>query len=205
MNFAKIPFKSTIHIYRGSSTRSFTLLQKLDSWQKEKNERSCTGGMYTLVQKEDKHFLHIGSCAICLDKKCQWSTSNYRNKEIEEDESSSLLTTWANCKGPNLLVRNAETNFGRHSLSHHYVPVYTLEECVVKVVKENREENCSQDNLRLERTRCNTPKYFEGTRIPTFQAYHGKPRVICTRGTWTQFHQRVAIGQTRIYKDKQYI
>ena len=30
---------------------------------------------------------------------------------------------------------------------------------------------------------------FEGTRIPTFQACHGKPRVICRRGTLTQFHQ----------------
>ena len=91
------------------------------------------------------------------------------------------------------------------SLSHHYVPVSLLEECVVKVVKENGEENCSQDNLRFERTRCNTPKYFEGTRIPTFQACLGKPRVICGRGTLTQFHQRVAIGRTRTYKDKQYM
>ena len=32
-----------------------------------------------------------------------------------------------------------------------------------------------------------------------------KPRVICRRGTLTQFHQRVAIHRTRIYKDKQYI
>ena len=30
-------------------------------------------------------------------------------------------------------------------------------------------------------------------------------RVICKRGTLTRFHQRVAIGRTRIYKDKQYI
>ena len=36
----------------------------------------------------------------------------------------------------------------------------TLEECVVKVAEENREEHFSQDNLRLERTRCNTPKYL---------------------------------------------
>ena len=36
-----------------------------------------------------------------------------------------------------------------------------LEECVVKVVIGNRvKKNCSQDNLRLERTRGNTPKYL---------------------------------------------
>ena len=32
-----------------------------------------------------------------------------------------------------------------------------LKECVIKVVNENGDENCSQDNLRLERTRTNTP------------------------------------------------
>ena len=44
----------------------------------------------------------------------------------------------------------------------------TLEECVVKVVKEHGEENCSQDNLCLERTKCITPRYLRVTRIPTF-------------------------------------
>ena len=33
----------------------------------------------------------------------------------------------------------------------------------------------------------------------------GNREDIARRGTLTQFHQRVAIGQTRIYKDKQYI
>ena len=38
-----------------------------------------------------------------------------------------------------------------------------LEECVVK---ENEEENCSQDNLRLDRTRSNTPRNV-GAQGPT--------------------------------------
>ena len=105
--------------------------------------------------------------------------------------------------------RNAETNSGRQSLIHHYVPVSTLEECVVKVVKENREENYSQDNLRLDRTSTGPTvtlrKYLRAQEFPTFQACLGKPRVVCRRGTLTQFHQRVEIGRTRIYKDKQYI
>ena len=37
------------------------------------------------------------------------------------------------------------------------------------------------------------------------QACIGKPRVICRRGTLTQSHQRVAIGRTITYKDKQYM
>ena len=43
---------------------------------------------------------------------------------IEEGGSLNSSTIWAKCKGLNLLVRNAETNFGRQRLSHHYVPVY---------------------------------------------------------------------------------
>ena len=81
----------------------------------------------------------------------------------------------------------------------------TLEEWVVKVVKENRADIFSQkDNLHLERTRCNTPKYLR-TQEPTFQACLGKPKGYCRRGALTQFHQRVAIGRTRSYKDKQYM
>ena len=80
------------------------------------------------------------------------------------------------------------------------------EECVVKVVKEEGNEHHSQDNLRLERTRCNTPKYLRTQEFRRFKhACLGKPRVICRRGTLTPFHQRVAIGRARIDKDKQYI
>ena len=77
-------------------------------------------------------------------QRCQQSRSNYRYKEIEEGESSNSLTTWAKCKVLNLLVRNAETKFGRQSLSHHFMYHFTKEECFVKIVKENGEENCSQ-------------------------------------------------------------
>ena len=36
-----------------------------------------------------------------------------------------------------------------------------MKECVVKVVNKRRDENCSQDNLCLERTRSNTPKFWD--------------------------------------------
>ena len=76
----------------------------------------------TLLQKEHKHFLYNGWCTICFDNNASEA------EVIEEGEPSNSLTTWARCKVLNLPVRNAETNFGRQSPSHHYVPVCTLEE-----------------------------------------------------------------------------
>ena len=51
-----------------------------------------------------------------------------------------------------------------------------LKECVIKIVDTNEDENCSQDNLCLERTRSNTSKCLGRIRIPTFYAILGKPR-----------------------------
>ena len=47
------------------------------------------------------------------------------------------------------------------------------EECVVKVVNEDGRENCSQDNLRLEKTRCNTPKYVGSQEFGRFKHASG--------------------------------
>ena len=137
-----------------------TLLQKLD-W-------NCTGGVHIRTEERQTFPLQWGMYNL-FRQQCQRSRSNYRYKEIEEGESSSSLTTGAKCKRLNLLVRNAETKFGRQSLSKHYVPVSTLEGCVVKVVKQNREENYSQEKLRLERTRCNPPKYLRAQEFRRFK------------------------------------
>ena len=67
------------------------LLQKLDWEQEKRSERSCTG-VYTLVQKEDKHFLYNGRCTICLDNEAS-EAEVITCKEIEEGESSNSLTT----------------------------------------------------------------------------------------------------------------
>ena len=85
--------------------------------------------------------------------------SNYRCKEIEEGDSSNSMTTWAKRKRLNLPVRNAKTNFGRQSKpsSRTSLP----QECVVKIVKKDGNENYSQNNLRLERTSRDTPKYLK--------------------------------------------
>ena len=103
-------------------------------------------------------------------------------------------------------VRNAETNFGRQSLRHHERTNQSLpEECVVKVVNEDGNENCSQKTTWASKRPQVTLRNTWAHTTPTFQACFGKPRVICRRGTLTQFHQRVAIGRTRIYKDMQHI
>ena len=60
-----------------------------------------------------------------------------------------------------------------------------LKECVVKVVNSSGNENCWQDNFRLERTRSDTPGYM-GQR---FAQALGNREQSCQRGTLTQSHQ----------------
>ena len=93
-------------------------------------------------------------------QQCQRSRSIYRYKEIEEGESSNSLTTWAKCKVLNSLVRNAETNFGRQSLSHHHVPVSTRRMRCESCQQRWKRELFAEDSLSLERTKSNTPKYM---------------------------------------------
>ena len=142
--------------------------------------------VYTLVQKEDKHFLYNGEC-----------TTSWENK------SSEVITDTKKSRKVNhqihwRLEQNAKDWIYLSAMQKQILAVQaiimhksSLEECVVEVVKENKEENCSQDNLRLERTRCNTPRYL---RAQEFRRFKHRP------GTLTQFHQRVAMGRTRILK-----
>ena len=100
-----------------------SLLQKLEWYAKEKNVKVY--GMYTLVQKEDEHFLYNWKCTICCDNNASEAVLINIYKEIEESEQSNSLKTWAKCKELVLsFVRNARKNFGRQSPSHHHTPVY---------------------------------------------------------------------------------
>ena len=121
----KIPYKSTIHLHRGLSTRSLLYCR---SWT-----GNCTEAVHTRAEGRQTFPVpweaynlssSMGGVYNLFRQQCQRSRSIYRYKEIEEGESSNSLTTWAKCKVLNFLVRNAETNFGRQGLSHHYVPVY---------------------------------------------------------------------------------
>ena len=113
MNYAKITYTSTVHLYRGSSTRSLLYCR---GWT-----GNCTEGVHTRT-KERRTFPQpwsvfnlssaIGSGTNCLDNNAsEAERSNYRYKVIEEGESSNSLTTWEKCKILNLLVHNTETKF----------------------------------------------------------------------------------------------
>ena len=160
-----------------------TLLQKLDWEQEKKSERSCTEDVHTGTERRQTFPLTWEVCNL-FRQQCKRSRSSYRYKEIEEGKSSNSLAAWAKCKVLNFLLPNAATNFGRQSLSHHHVPVSTLEESVVKVVKENGEDNCSQDNSRLEKTRCNTPKNLRAQEFRRFKHASGTESNLQTWKLW---------------------
>ena len=110
----KILHRSKIHLHRGSSTRSLLYYR---SWIGIRREKKRKEGVHTLAQEGSQAL--SSQLLTMFRQRCQCSTSNNRYKEIEEGESSTSLTTWARCKVLNSLVRNAETNFGKQSLSHH--------------------------------------------------------------------------------------
>ena len=56
----------------------------------------------------------------------------------------------------------------------------------MKVVKENKEVTCSQDNLRLERTRSNTPRHMGAQELRRFKQASGNREDIARRGILTQ-------------------
>ena len=84
----------------------FTRVQFIYSMDRARNHYSVAEAgieivlwIYTLVQKEDKHFLYSGREVYNLSRQqCQRSSSNYKHEEIEEGESSNSLTTWLKCK-----------------------------------------------------------------------------------------------------------
>ena len=185
---------------RGSSTRSLLYYRNWIGIKRKRGERRCT---YTRTEGSQPFPLQWEVCNL-FRQRCQRSRSNCWYKEIEESESPNSLTTWAKCKVLNLLVRNAETNFGRQSLSRHYVPVSTRRMCCKSCQRRWKRELFAKDNSSLERTKSNTPKYT-GSQNSDVSSMPGETESNLKTWNLTQFHQRVAIGRTRIYKDKQYI
>ena len=115
MNYANIPYDSTLHLYRGSSTRPSSIAEAgLEIVRKA----------YTLVQRK----INISYAMVSVQFVS--TTMPAKQKQSRKVNHQISLTTSTQWKGLNLLVRKAETIFGSQSLSHHYVPVSTLEECV---------------------------------------------------------------------------
>ena len=81
---------------------------------------------------------------------------------------------------------------------------FALQECVEKIVSKSGDENCSQDNLCLEKTRSNTVKYWGSWALRRLVLFLGIRDQNCRCKTLTQFYQRVAIDRTKNYKEKQY-
>ena len=113
-------------------------LQKLDWWQKKKN-----------VKKKSYNLLHQQRCRGCR--------IIYRSQEAEEGELSNSLK-----------ILNKMHSIEERILADSVYAIITyqsmLKECVIKIVDTNEDENCSQDNLCLERTRSNTSKCFGTTK-----------------------------------------
>ena len=161
MNYAKNPYKSTIHQHRGLSRRSLLLLQKLD-W-------NLYEWMFTLVQKEDTHFLYNGGCTKCLD-------NDASEAEVITDTKKSRIH-WRpeqNAKELNVLRRQRRREFCQTESKLSLCTSLNQKNALVKVVKENEEEKCSQDNLRFERTTSgNMPKYWRPQELRRFKHASG--------------------------------
>ena len=125
----KNPYNSTIHLFRGLSTRSLLYCR---SWT-----GNSTGGVHTRTEGRQTFPPQVYNL---FRQQCQRSRSNYRYKEIEEGESSNSLTTWAKCDVLKLLVRNAETNFGRQSPSHHLCQSLRWKNALYKLSKKTEKK-----------------------------------------------------------------
>ena len=66
MNYAKIPYKSANSSTSWIEHEIIILFAEAGLVARDK-KRKKVYGMYTLVQKEDKHFLCNGRCTICFD------------------------------------------------------------------------------------------------------------------------------------------
>ena len=102
MNYAKNPYKSTIHLYRGLSTRSLHCCRSWTRSKKKRSDRSCTGDVHTRTEGRQTFPLPRGvynlsstmECTICLDNNAS-EAEVITDTEFEEGDSSNSLTTWA--------------------------------------------------------------------------------------------------------------
>ena len=133
-----------------------TQFQKLDYWHKKRN-----------IKKGDKLFLHnfwfcFNNDAIKTEAVTDIKKSRKMNHQIHwcpEQTRSSEFTC----------PQRKNEFWQTESITYQSV----LEECAVKVYNKNGDENCSQDNLRLERIRSNTPTYITSSELRRFARASG--------------------------------
>ena len=139
---------------------------------------------------EDPFFLDL------FQQRCQRSRSSYKWREIEEVNHQ---VHWRPEQDAEYWIHSSATQERILADSVYAIIMYQsmLKECVVKVV--------TRDNLCLERTRSNTPKHWGSWGLRSLVQFLGNGDQNCSCGTWTQLHQRVAIGRTRNCKDEKYM
>ena len=129
-----------------------------------KGRKSSTEGVHTRTEGKQSFPLQWrGRCAICLDNNASEAEVITDTKKSRKVNHKKSLKHWTECSVLNSIVRVARTNFGRQHLRIMYQSM--LKECVVKVVNKSEDENYSQDNFCLERTRSNTPKHLGSWRL----------------------------------------
>ena len=134
------------------------LLQKLDWWQKKKTVK--------------KNILQSSSPITMQTKQKNVQISRSRGRWIIKfiEDSEQNAEYW-------ILLSATQERILADSVCAIIVYQSMLKECVVKVANKSGNENCSQDNLCLERTRSNTPKCLGRIRIPTCYAILGKSKL----------------------------
>ena len=146
-------------------------------------EKEAKEGVRTLVRKEVNHFLCNGRCAICFD-------NDASEAEVIADTKKSRKVNhqihWRPEQNAKYWIYLSATQ--KPILEDRVWAVITYqslpEECVVKVVNEDGNENCSQKTTQASKGPKVTLRNTRVHRTPTFQACLVKPRVIWRLGTW---------------------
>ena len=198
MNYEKIPYKSIIHLPRGSSTRSLIpLQQKLDLKLYERCTHSYKWKTSISSTMGTVHFVSTTTPAKQKQLQIQRNRGRWIIKFI--DEMSKMQRTEFTCP------QRRNEFWQTKSEPSLCTSLYAGRMRWKKLWKKTEKKNVRKTTYVSKGPEVTLRNTCGITRIPTFQSCLGKPMVICARGTLTQFHQRVAIVRTRIYTNKQYI
>ena len=147
-----------------------------------------------------------GSCLSTIRLKERPNSHKFFSYKWNRMESQwctfTRCDTWQ-LRYPNSLVRNARTNFGRQSLSHHYVSVHA------------GRKRCKSCQRIMKRIVCKTTCASKGREVTlrhkrahnnsdVLSMPRGNQKILQNVELWPN-SIRVATGQTRINKDKPYM
>ena len=159
---------SRVRIGRNAFTAEASTLQNCAIFVKSEDHKR-----YTLVQKEDKHFFYNGRCTICFDNSASEAKvirdtkkSRKANHQVHWRPEQHVKETEFTC--PQRWHEFWQTKSKPSSCTSLYAWRMRCKSCQRKWKK-----SCSQDNLSLEKTRCNTPKYLRAQEVRRFKHASG--------------------------------